>query len=1343
MEMKNKLHSSGKFNSITEVHKCFSDGSKADHHAFIIAGLGSGSSNNCSSAEKEKLRTIIDSGASVHLIKDRSAFRKISIREKVRIKGVSGASWGYIGILKPNIFGQRTRAVYFPDLPVAALISVAKLKSEGWEVRFSPLGDSARHLVSGALINLESNSNGLPSIKSLGTESNCYSESGFVCTSIGDVVDSFNVQQLTSSMSPQTRKAVAVAGRRRKRGGQNSKKVQLDRLLQHLRNAHISHGDKIDCIDCKQAKFKNIGADSTSSGAQKVNPSLMFFSGDFFGPVLPVSYRGSTVVMIFTCNTCQYIAVRCLKSKALAPQAVESFLLEIRSKCGADIFTGELKTELIAVGLRSDNEEVLKSKAMTDMCRRYAVVHKFSIPYMPWTNSHAERAVQSMKNSLRATMMHVDPRVWDYGLKHVAQAWNLTPRMNKDTGTRCAPLEEINHKTTNPLNKVNVEEKRKYLRRFGCLVVFRPGRTELMKQQEKNSVLSPRALRGINLGWSEENSCWQVGCFPTSSLDRFAVYQCSNAVFLEDVMVSDVKQLCDSSAVGLDEQILAKLKSSTASEAASSSVGDVVKHSAGDRRQRAQSGAELVSSAPCIRSDIATNRQQENKEKLGLSDVNKIFEVINLNKPQDGMDEKSDDKKQEQKDATGAQVPPNSTANKSNQPKIVSSPSSSTNSTESPNIVHGPPSKLPPPRTKKWVEAAKKVAKKMRKQQSNEHKPVNFTEEMYCHLAMEEGEELIEAEVFMSLEKEDDDPHLVKPGQSTTPSKAFHDDNPYRPKWIEATSIEAARLESYKCWRKLLPEDYNLLKARKLKSTPTALLLCRKRCGRFKARLVVLGNRWQAEANEDFNLYASVVSQVGNRCALVAGAKKRWHLKAFDIGNAFIRASIQNHKVIVSVPPQFREAQGDDGLRMLLKALYGLPISPKLWGDQISKDLKELGWAESDAEPGLWRLVVGHTVKAVLTIYVDDCIVTAETEELVDHLIKQVHDKHPVSMIEMRSVDLQGRKGAVQFDLLGADCIYHQQSGFLRISMENYIEKILKKFDMNQPGLKTVPSPDFEEAPLYDSKSPPSTIKFRAVVGALQWLCVTARPDLASATNKLARATANPVNKAMEAAARRVLRYVAGTRSVGIEYSPDIERKFYNNLLELQQHPENKNIQSQLLNHPITTYGDASFASTFKAMRSVSGIVVYMHGFPVAWKSQPQSVTTTSSMEAEWVAASKAIELAEGPQLLMQFLRGDVVGNKEEVEKGPILCDNRSAVLSGRKRATELQRATRHIAIKHAKVNENGSRIVFVPTDLQRADGLTKTSNSLALDLIFPQNDKFAFSVSQELDFVGFFIQIL
>ncbi|CAD7938090.1 unnamed protein product [Amoebophrya sp. A25] len=113
--------------------------------------------------------------------------------------------------------------------------------------------------------------------------------------------------------------------------------------------------------------------------------------------------------------------------------------------------------------------------------------------------------------------------------------------------------------------------------------------------------------------------------------------------------------------------------------------------------------------------------------------------------------------------------------------------------------------------------------------------------------------------------------------------------------------------------------------------------------------------------------------------------------------------------------------------------------------------------------------------------------------------------------------------------------------------MRTYAEKVLKKFDMHRKDLRTLPTPDFEEGPLYDESATFSAFPFRALVGALQWLTVTARPDLAAAANKLARATANKVNKATEAAGRKVLRYLAGTKDVGTEYSPEAEQNFYQN----------------------------------------------------------------------------------------------------------------------------------------------------------------------------------------------------
>ena len=57
-------------------------------------------------------------------------------------------------------------------------------------------------------------------------------------------------------------------------------------------------------------------------------------------------------------------------------------------------------------------------------------------------------------------------------------------------------------------------------------------------------------------------------------------------------------------------------------------------------------------------------------------------------------------------------------------------------------------------------------------------------------------------------------------------------------------------------------------------------------------------------------------------------------------------------------------------------------------------------------------------------------------------------------------------------------------------------------------------------------------------------MCTVCRPDLEHSTNVLARASANPVTNSMAKACRLVMRYIAGTKNVGLMYSPESEAEF-------------------------------------------------------------------------------------------------------------------------------------------------------------------------------------------------------
>ena len=94
------------------------------------------------------------------------------------------------------------------------------------------------------------------------------------------------------------------------------------------------------------------------------------------------------------------------------------------------------------------------------------------------------------------------------------------------------------------------------------------------------------------------------------------------------------------------------------------------------------------------------------------------------------------------------------------------------------------------------------------------------TSEMYSHLAMEEGEDIITAEVFLAKIGQPS-----KPGDSVRPNWAFNEQNVERPQWIEAKDLEQTRLLAYNTWRRLEAAEEADWRAGKIKAVTTALIL--------------------------------------------------------------------------------------------------------------------------------------------------------------------------------------------------------------------------------------------------------------------------------------------------------------------------------------------------------------------------------------------------------------------------------------------------------------------------------------------------------------------------------------
>ena len=1239
---------------------------------------------------------IIDSGTTSHICRNRSKFEKIFNNQIVNINGVSGRTKGKRGILKENSLGQHLPAIFLPALPVEILLSTRGLKRDLWETHFTiDDGDFIVNKGSGALISMSTETD-LPTIPLEFDNSKAY------VVYPNNVPQSFHKDSLNAPnkipLFPKRLSKVLKISKNKK-----SKPVdptsKTSKLVEHWRMCHLSeNNNSIKCTECLECKGVHSGHTGERNEKFETPSPLLLFATDFFGKVKPTSYHNKSWSMLFVCDRCGFAAVKTLAAKSEAPQALEEFVKEIRARCG--VKWGDNKTEsgkLIFAGIRSDNEPVLRSPAWESVCQKYNITETHSVPYHPAMNGKIERLVATIKSALRTTCHNVDPRVWDFAVEHIVKVWNLR---NSKAATKCSPdgtdacpekiVRDLN---PNPILNKDVQNKKKYLRRFGCLVYFKPHVPPKDKIEEKNKALKPVRRKGIHLGFSEKNSAWKVGVVRNGKL---SVYESISVTFLEDILVRNISEL-EKPDPPIFERLLDKANASVEKNPTAGSA----RAGAGEGDRYGLEGLdESRWVEPALREDRLLHVGGTEIDFAAPEDESQIDDPMELDLGSPSEAKKPDDAVKEEKSKADSGMPPPDCED-----KIIFGP-------ESVKRGRGRPKGSKNKKPRKDRKLKNKTDVHLQNSMMGLLAEVRSEEEdEFAHLAMDPTEEeLIEAEVFLAFQPS-------KPGDSVKPKDAFHPDNPERPKWVEGKVLEQVRLEAYKTWRKLTPEEEQQWREGKIQAVPCALLLNRKRCGRHKARLVVLGNRWKPNS-EDNTVYASVVSQTANRATMVHCAKLGFVPGPFDIGNAFVRASMGSIKVCIRLPRSFREEnQEDDGKRMLQKALYGLPISPRLWAKTLAHDLEKLGWQECKMEPGVWLLreeTGEKKILAYLTVYVDDCVLAGKTKKIMKEQMDRIHKIHPLSPIKTETTE----DGTMKFDLCGADIEYNPEKKKLRIHMTNYVHKLLKRFDMSNAKPKNHPA--FPEQNLYTKGCNPSIFPYRECVGALQWLATTARPDVAHATNMLARASAMPVTNNMAKCCREVMRYLVATPDLGLEYSPELEEEFTRKYDEIEEHPDNKGIvQSSQKTHPVHTYSDASFGVTYREMRSITGIVVYLHGVPVAWRSRVQTVFASSTTESEWIAASDALELTESVSSLHNFL---CARKPDPTQEPPLFCDNRGAVISGRKGlqgSEEIPRRTRHVALRFIRVLEASKRLWFIPTAAQRADGLTKSTNPTALKLIF------------------------
>ncbi|GJX74260.1 ribonuclease H-like domain-containing protein [Tanacetum coccineum] len=175
---------------------------------------------------------------------------------------------------------------------------------------------------------------------------------------------------------------------------------------------------------------------------------------------------------------------------------------------------------------------------------------------------------------------------------------------------------------------------------------------------------------------------------------------------------------------------------------------------------------------------------------------------------------------------------------------------------------------------------------------------------------------------------------------------------------------------------------------------------------RYKARLVANGST-QLEGVDVDETFSPVVKPGTIRTVLSLVASRHWPIHRLDVKNAFLHGDLSK-TVYMHQPPGFRDYVHPDYVCLLQRTLYGLKQAP------------ELGFSGTDI--------------AYLLLYVDDIVLTASSEILLQQIIRSLHQ-------EFAMIDL----GLLNY-FLGISVI-HDSSG-LFLSPKKYAIEILEKAHM-------------------------------------------------------------------------------------------------------------------------------------------------------------------------------------------------------------------------------------------------------------------------------------------------------
>ena len=440
---------------------------------------------------------------------------------------------------------------------------------------------------------------------------------------------------------------------------------------------------------------------------------------------------------------------------------------------------------------------------------------------------------------------------------------------------------------------------------------------------------------------------------------------------------------------------------------------------------------------------------------------------------------------------------------------------------------------------------------------------------------------------------------------------------------------------------------------------------------KHKIRAVADGDK-QIYGIDFFETFAPCTRFATFRLFFAYVAALRLTTASFDVKTAYLNAELKE-EVYVKPLPVFPDETPDPNhvgkVFRLQRALYGLRQAGREWFIKFKETMKELGFVQSPADPGIYIKYKDGLIDVILIVYVDDIIAAGHGDTWIEPLCHQLEEHFEIVY-----------DGEANWCLgMGID---HNSDGSIKIHQSKYIDDMLNNFNMTDSNPVATP---MLVGYVDDADSPPASddIPYASLVGSLNYAAVCTRPDISYAVSVLSKHLKNPTLNHWQAA-KRVLRYLKGTKDYGLTYDAP---------------PSDINV--------LTGYCDASYASTSDA-RSVSGSCFLFNMAAILWSASTQKAVATSTAESEYYSLGTACQDAV-------FLRELLATIDLQQEHATVIYEDNTACLAIANNPLTSKKA-RHIKVKYhfvrQLIGDKEIELKYKPTDDMLADIFTKPLDS-------------------------------